>query len=116
MSGVIAYGNSPEQVWLVAGWAFRAFLDDLSCADPTDAKYSGAIRQAEALNGLHINLLAKDDSELAKKLMKNIEQVASETLRNESDTRLNWNRGLDAEGQRMYLESIKELAAIMVNS
>lgn len=113
MSGVISFGESAEQVWLVAGWVYRRFLGDVLAMSSQDEKFVYAIQQAEVLQGLDLPLTAQEDRELAVKLYEAIRDVAIAIVQDSAKQPLNWKQGLDVAGQTMYLDGVKQLLAIV---
>jgi hypothetical protein len=113
MSGVIAFGKTAERVWLVAGWAFRRFLADLKSALPQDEKHSFLIDQAEAMHGLHFELIQPEDPLLAGELLRAVRKVAEDTLSGDSKTVQAWREGLDSDGRAMYLSAMRDLLSSM---
>jgi hypothetical protein len=113
MSGVISFGESAEEVWLVAGWAYRRLLGDVLTASAQDEKVAYAVQQAVALQGLDLPLIAREERELSVKLYKAIRNVAIATVQDSAKEPLNWKQGLDAAGQAMYLGAVRELLAIL---
>ncbi len=74
--GVIAF-REPEQVWVVAGWAFRQILDDVMDQYPDDFEMEQKFQQAQALDGLHLDLLPP---EFASRIAERICRVATGIL------------------------------------
>ena len=113
MGGIIAFGESAEDVWLVAGWAYRRFLGDVLATSAHDETFVYAIQQAEALQGLDLTPEAQDAPELSRKLYKAIKDVAMTTLEDPPGRLAGWREGLDVAGQTMYLDAVKQLLAIL---
>lgn len=105
---VISFEKTPERIWLSAKWAFSRFIADLrkEFADEPAAAYR--LEAAEALEGLHLDLVAEKDTALANRIKQKIIEIASATLQQSSASRA-WQEGLDIQGQSMYLDGMKEL-------
>ena len=73
---VIAF-HDPEQEWFAAGWAFRQILDDVMDQFPDDLEMEQEFEQAQALAGLHCDLLAP---EFANRIAERICRVATGIL------------------------------------
>jgi hypothetical protein len=58
--GVIAFSDKPEEIWAVAGWAFRQILDDTASEYPEDSEMAGEFEVAKAITGLQVCSLRPD--------------------------------------------------------
>jgi hypothetical protein len=74
---VIGFSDKPEEIWCVAGWAFRQVLDDIISQHPEDSEMADAFFLSETQSGLHIDLLKP---ELAARVTNAIKQVATGIL------------------------------------
>jgi hypothetical protein len=113
MSGVISFGkrDDPEQMWFCSGWGFRAFLDSIVEKNQDDEDLVLALRAGQALNGLHLELVADKDPALAQRLREAIERAARETL--VEDLRLLVNgRELDSEEIRIYRDAVAKILVL----
>jgi hypothetical protein len=79
---VIGFSDKPEEIWSVAGWAFRQILDDVISQYPEDSEMANEFAQAKTYSGLSVELL---EPKLAARITNAIKQVAegivSETIR-----------------------------------
>jgi hypothetical protein len=50
----ISFGDKPDTVWIVAGWAFRQTLQDLRAYAQGSAAFLGALASAEHLGFLDV--------------------------------------------------------------
>jgi hypothetical protein len=50
----ISFGDAPESVWIVAGWAFRQVVQDLRAYAHGDAAFLDALASAEHIGFLDI--------------------------------------------------------------
>lgn len=69
---VISISDQPEDIWKVAGWAFRQVLDDVVTHYPEDVEMAEKFEQSKALSGLHLDLL---HPEFAARIAKAILEV-----------------------------------------
>ena len=89
------------------------FIDDVKAIRPNDEKFEYALIQAEALDGLILRILDEEDPQLAADLKAATETVAIKTLANPDDPELRWKVNLDPEGQRIYLDGIRDLLEVI---
>ncbi len=80
---------------------------------PNDDAVAYKMQQAIALDGLHFDLLYKEDKELANRITNVMKDVASATVEGKDTPALKWKDGLDEDAQRMYLESINDLLKLI---
>jgi hypothetical protein len=71
---VIAFSDKPEEIWCVAGWAFRQVLDDVISQHPEDLKMAETFAYSKSQSGLHIDSL---EPEFAVRITNAITQVAT---------------------------------------
>lgn len=74
---VISFSDQPDEIWCVAGWAFRQLLDDVLSQHPEDWEMAAKFEQSKAYSGLVLDLL---DPEVAKKFANAIRRVAEGIL------------------------------------
>lgn len=74
---VISFSDQPDEIWCVAGWAFRQILDDVLSQHPEDREMAATFEEAKAYKGLSLRLL---EPEMAKKLANAIRKVAEGIL------------------------------------
>ncbi len=70
---VIGFSDKPEEIWCVAGWAFRQVLDDVISQYPEDSEMANKFFLSKTQSGLHIDSM---EPELAAKVTSAIRQVA----------------------------------------
>ena len=75
--GVISFSDRPEEIWHVAGWAFRQVLDDIASQYPTDTELINQFERSNAIDGLIIELL---EPSLAQRVVTGIIDVANGIL------------------------------------
>ena|SRR2546421_7682860 len=74
---VIGFSDNPEEIWCVAGWAFRQVLDDVISQYPDDSEMVDEFFLSKTQSGLHIDSL---EPELAARVTSAIRQVATGIL------------------------------------
>lgn len=74
---VIGFSDRPEEVWCVAGWAFRQLRDDVLSQYPEDSEMANEFAVAETQGGLSVDFL---EPELAARVTNAIRQVATGIL------------------------------------
>ena len=57
MGGVVSFSRSPEDIWLVAGWAFRQLLEDVRRQYANETEIVVLLESAELHGGLMIDSL-----------------------------------------------------------
>jgi hypothetical protein len=75
--GVIAVSDERDEIWCVAGWAFRQVLDDAASQYPDDSEMAAAFAMAKTQSGLHIDTLP---AALADRVTAAIRQVTTGIL------------------------------------
>lgn len=76
MAGV-SFSDREAGVWIVAGWAFRSLLSDVSARFRNDHEIAEALDEAETLGFLHVESL---DKSLAERVASAISEVATGIL------------------------------------
>jgi hypothetical protein len=74
---VISFSDKPEEVWGVAGWAFRQILEDVLARFPNDSEMRASFEFPLESSGLCVELLPP---ELAGRVTNAIRQVAEGIL------------------------------------
>lgn len=74
---VIGFSDKPEEIWCVAGWAFRQVLDDVISQYPEDSEMAEAFALSKTQSGLHVDML---EPKLGAKVTDAIRQVAKGIL------------------------------------
>jgi len=74
---VISFSDQPQEIWCVAGWAFRQLLDDVLFQYPDDQEMAAKFEESKAHGGLVLYLLKP---EIAEKLATAIRKVAEGIL------------------------------------
>ena len=69
---VISFSVKPENIWCVAGWAFRQVLDDVISQYPEDAEMAIELNRARELKGLIIDGLSPDFETLVTSAIKHV--------------------------------------------
>src|SRR5713226_1071771 len=75
---VISFSKKPEQVWCVAGWAFRQILDDVVSQFPEDKEMAEKFEEVKiCYSGLIVEML---EPEFAARVTNAIRQVVTGIL------------------------------------
>jgi hypothetical protein len=108
----ISFGNHNESVWIVAGWAFRQVLKDLSNFCPLDATISSALVDAEHLGFLDVDAL---DEPFRSQITLQLEQVCLAILAGRFVSGVKYSPP-DAKAESAYIEGIEMLLAAIESS
>lgn len=107
MGGVVSFSRSPEDIWYVAGWAFRQLLDDVRRQYANDTVIVARLESAELHSGLMIDLLDPSTADrITDAIGKVIDGILNHTIRS----------GIEEQpyGDRMtveqYFEALDELS------
>lgn len=103
---VIGFSDRPEQIWCVAGWAFRQVLDDVISQYPEDSKMADAFARSKTQSGLHIDSL---EPEFAAKVTNAIRQVATGILSGAIRSGIVDQSYSDAKTVEQYQEGLQQL-------
>jgi hypothetical protein len=74
---VIGFSDNPDEIWHIAGWAFRQVLDDVTSQYPEDSEMADAFDLAKIYKALNIDLM---EPEFAARITNAIWQVATGIL------------------------------------
>jgi hypothetical protein len=94
---------------VVAGWAFRGFLDEVLAEVRGDPDLVYSIEKALALDGLHLPRL---DSAVVRRLAPVLSRVADDVVTGARPVRAN-GRVLDDDSQEQFRRAVAELRAIL---
>jgi hypothetical protein len=108
--GVISFSDKPENIWCVAGWAFRQVLEDVASCHPRDSEMAKEFFVAETQSGLHIDLL---DSPLSARVTNAIRRVAEGILSGEIRSGILDKSYGDAETVEQYREGLRQLLEVI---
>src|SRR5262245_8396525 len=106
MGVVIAFSDDPQQVWLVAGWAFRQVRDDVLSRYPQDSEMAQAFAKGEAINGLLVDKLEPD---LAARITRAIRRVVTDILSGAIRSGIHDQPYGDSYTVEQYCEGLREL-------
>ena len=106
---VISISDQPDDIWKVAGWAFRQLLDDVVAQYPADVETAQKFEQSKALSGLHLDLLPP---EFAARIAKAILEVTTGILSGTVRSGIVDQPYGDEQTIQQYREGLKELADI----
>ena len=99
-------GHKP---WVVAGWAFRGYLEQVLAEVSRDPDLTYTVEEALALDGLHLPML---DAALARRLRPMLMRVAEEVVSGARPVRAN-GQVLDSRSQEQFRRAVAELRAIL---
>lgn len=103
---VIGFSDRPEEIWCVAGWAFRQVLDDVISQYPEDSEMADEFALSKTQSGLSIDLLGP---ELAVRVTKAIRQVATGILSGAIRSGIVDQSYGDAKTVEQYQEGLQQL-------
>lgn len=103
---VIGFSDKPEEIWCVAGWAFRQVLNDVIAQHPADAEMAEEFFLSETQSGLHIDRLKP---ELAARITNAISQVATGILSGAIRSGIHDQPYGDARTVEQYRAALQEL-------
>lgn len=103
---VIGFSDKPEEIWCVAGWAFRQVLDDVISQYPEDSEMADEFAQSKTYSGLSVDLL---EPELAAKVTSAIKQVAIGILSGAIRSGIHDKPYGDARTVEQYREGLQQL-------
>lgn len=105
---VIGFSDRPEEIWCVAGWAFRQVLDDVVSQYPEDTEMADKFEQSKTHSGLSVDLL---EPELAARVTNAIRNVATGILSGAIRSGIHDQPYGDASTVEQYREALQELLA-----
>jgi hypothetical protein len=100
----IAWSMDPDEIWQVAGWAFRRVLDDIVAQYPDDLEMTAVLSDLRDIKGLSVDLL---EPELATRVTEAIRHVATGILSGSIKSGI----GGDANTVQEYMLALEELLA-----
>ncbi|MEK6288886.1 MAG: hypothetical protein AABO57_24470 [Acidobacteriota bacterium] len=103
---VIGFSDRPEEIWCVAGWAFRQVLDDVISQYPEDSEMADEFALSKTQSGLSIDLLGL---ELAVRVTNAIRQVATGILSGAIRSGIVDQSYGDAKTVEQYQEGLQQL-------
>ena len=101
----ISFGDEPQNVWIVAGWAFRQFLQDIEPWTGGDLELTNALAESEIIGFLDVQSL---NDTLRAKMTKIIEGMCRGILDGTCPSGIRASFP-DAETHEAYLVGIREL-------
>lgn len=106
---VISISPQPDDIWKVAGWAFRQVLDDVVAKYPKDVEMAQKFEQSKTHSGLHLDRLP---SQFAARIAKAILEVTTGILSGTVRSGIVAQPYGDEQTTQQYREALKELADI----
>lgn len=107
MGGVVSFSKNPEDIWYVAGWAFRQLLDDVGKYYSYDSEIVEELESAELHNGLILDSL---DMSIAERLTQAISEVTDGILNHTMLSGIEEQSYGDRETVEQYFKALKELS------
>jgi len=103
---VIGFSDRPEEIWCVAGWAFRQVLHDVISQYPEDSEMAGEFTFAEANSGLSVDLL---EPVLASRVTNAIGRVVTGILSGAIRSGIHDQSYGDARTVEQYRQALRQL-------
>ena len=110
MGGVVSFSRSPEDIWYVAGWAFRQLLDDVRQQYAKDTEIVAQLESAELYSGLMIDLL---DPSVANRITDAISKVIDGILNHTIRSGIEEQPYGDTVTVEQYFGALKELSLMI---
>jgi hypothetical protein len=110
---VLGFSKKPEEIWSVAGWAFRQVLDDVIARHPDDAEMAREFVEAKAIKGLSVDML---DPHFAARVTEAIRQEVEAILSGTVRSGLLDKPYGDARTVEQYLGALRELLSAIPSS
>ena len=110
MGGVVSFSRSPEDTWLVAGWAFRQLLEDVGKQYAYDVDVVEALKSAKLHDGLMLELL---EPSLADRVTEAIDNVVDGILNNTIRSGIEDQPYGDKVTIKQYFEALTELSGVI---
>ena len=107
---VIGFSDKPEEIWCVAGWAFRQILEDVVSQYQEDFEMADAFAIAETHSGLGIDLL---NPPLAERVTKRLRKVAEDILSGTVRSGIHDKSYGDKETFEQYRNGLVELLTVI---
>lgn len=110
MGGVVSLSKNPEDIWYVAGWAFRQLLEDVSGQYADDAQILEELEKAELHDGLLIHSLDAPIADRITEAISNvIDGIRNRTIRSGIEDQ---SHG-DSETVEQYFGALNELSLMI---
>ena len=103
---VISFSKKPENIWVVAGWAFRQVLDDTLSQHHDDLEMAREFEEAKYIPGLILYLL---EPVFAKRITQAIRRAAVGILSGEIKSGIVNQPFGDATAIEQYHKGLQEL-------
>ncbi len=110
MGGVVSLSKSPEDIWLVAGWAFRQLLEDVSKQYAHDTEVVEELESAELHDGLLLHSL---ELSLAERITEAVSNVVDGILNHTIRSGIVDQPYGDEVTVKQYCEALRELSHII---
>jgi hypothetical protein len=110
MGVTIAFSEKSDEIWLVAGWAFRQVFEDIAIRESEDIEMMREFQLAEALNGLHVDKL---EPPLRLRTVNAIRRTASDILSGRLQSGIHAKAYGDERTVEQYRNALQELLAMI---
>lgn len=107
---VIGFSDKPEEIWCVAGWAFRQVLDDVISQYPGDNEMANEFAVSKTYSGLSVDLLRP---KLATRVTNAIRHVAQGIVSGTIRSGIHDQPYGDAQTVEQYRRGLEELLKIV---
>ncbi len=105
MAVTISTSSSPEDVWMAQNAVFSTFASLVTTRFSDDEEVVSQVELAEAMNGVSLDVLYEDDSEVAIRLRRAFQTVAKDVEQGK-----NWSSGeANSEIQSLFANLTKLL-------
>ena len=111
MGGVVSLSKNPEDIWYVAGWAFRQLLEDVSGQYADDAQILAELEKAELHAGLILHSL---DAPIADCITQAISKVIDGILNRSIRSGIEDKPYGDSETVEQYFGALNELSRMIL--
>ncbi len=106
MSGLIAFSDKPEEIWLMAGWVFRQVLEDVASQQSADNEMLEKFEVAKATGGLHVRTM---QAQLRVRTTNAIKETVSDILGGKRLSAIRHKRYGDQRTIDQYHSALQEL-------
>jgi hypothetical protein len=106
---VIGFTSKGEQDWFVSRWVFHQLFEDVAANSELDPEMASELKQAEALDGLHLDML---EAALASRVERVLERVVTGIVAGTIQSGVGARYG-DPATQTEYRSALQQLLGIV---
>ena len=110
MGGVVSFSERPEDIWYVAGWAFRQLIEDVSRQYANDPEIVDQLEKAEIHHGLMIDDL---DPLIADRITDAVSKAIDGILNHTIRSGIEEQPYGDTVTVEQYFGALKELSSMI---